>query len=543
MKRKLSGSVKSDQLSEDRPASSAVHNSVTAAAKPDTSTLKHSPKFPSLNAQSDLPPFVSARGVSGSAPSAAVWSAAYSDNMTLTRPSVNLVPDSEGALNSFHFSERKSVASNLNGTSMSLKTSILDALNLEKMQAEFVRALNPTGIHGSDITPAEKPLSAPNTPAKNSLKLVRPTYSGKSSKLIFDDKIQGGKQVSSSTLNNEETNGTDELVPPDINLATGRLERKPGSVDSWVSHSRGSNDKIASGNPSEEINSSSAGHLSSSSRDTFEIGHVFNPTALHLQFQAELNILDSFNESLCQVMEVEKVRAVALARHQALLDLQTAEVLKEDKAIDVQTSLNSDSEILSVNYKRGSGEPSDITLLDVRTPDSTVQSDDKTSASSVLTADTASKADQKFCDTSLFIHLKTGSVSPTSTVATDSFQISTKENISDSVPTPVALDEEISIAGVQSIKSADKSISEDINTMSDSIPEEATPKLEGTSGKRTFKEDSAKYESSSENMEAFNISNAPTENGNPKQVDRAMSMDISVSSVKGDNSFNQNAVC
>lgn len=31
-----------------------------------------------------------------------------------------------------------------------------------------------------------------------------------------------------------------------------------------------------------------------------------HPTALHMQFQAELNLLDSFNESLRQVMDVEK---------------------------------------------------------------------------------------------------------------------------------------------------------------------------------------------------------------------------------------------
>jgi hypothetical protein len=31
-----------------------------------------------------------------------------------------------------------------------------------------------------------------------------------------------------------------------------------------------------------------------------------HPTALHMQFQAELHLYDSFNESLRQVMDVEK---------------------------------------------------------------------------------------------------------------------------------------------------------------------------------------------------------------------------------------------
>ena len=112
----------------------------------------------------------------------------------------------------------------------------------------------------------------------------------------------------------------------------------------------------------------------------FEIGRLYNPEAIHLQFQAELNRLDAFNESLYHVMEVEKVRAVALAREQALLSTKATSQQsspKSDKAISVQRSLpltdlsaghsvkgevptvnsaRESSEVPNVNSARGSGE-------------------------------------------------------------------------------------------------------------------------------------------------------------------------------------------
>lgn len=510
VKRKLSASVKTDDSENLLSHLDSTHNVNSQELHSIQQPLNYQP----LKVNSNLPPFVTSRRSMG--PTIPWLAATHQDEVESPLPTTNRVIEDQPV-------QRQTLDSQSCDRITVQRTSILDALNLEKMQAEFARALNPTGMNSCDITPAEKPLSAPNTPAKTSLKLERPSSLGRTGRLNFEqrqrplidnkvgsfDKLANGESKLKGTANNEVNS---ELVPPDVHLASSRLERKPGSIDSWVSHSRGSGDFAMS----HQEKSVSSVQSSSSSRDTFDIGHVFNPTALHLQFQAELNILDSFNESLCQVMEVEKVRAVALARHEAVSEIKSAVVAKEDKAIDIQTSLlKSNSEISTINYHRGSSNTNDITLLDVLTPDS----------------------DGKI-NTSTLPSLKDGLVSPCSTAASDIIGSFSKEKISDSGPSTVTVDDKNSPVCVESVNSGDKSISEDVLTTSDSVPEVMSPKPEaGPSSDSIPKEDKPQDVSSSEIQDVLNSPKSQNQQSTTPQFERSFSVDLSVNSIKGDSTF------
>ncbi|XP_026669857.1 centrosome-associated protein 350-like isoform X3 [Ceratina calcarata] len=78
-----------------------------------------------------------------------------------------------------------------------------------------------------------------------------------------------------------------DLVTPDVNLLS-RSKRKRQFIQNNV----------------EEVKCSK--HCTGKSEVEQECIPLLHPTALHMQFQAELHLLDSFNESLRQVMDVEK---------------------------------------------------------------------------------------------------------------------------------------------------------------------------------------------------------------------------------------------
>lgn len=512
----MSGSVKVDELLE--PVTAIEVERITSAVGEESDIGHCSSKYPALDVPSDLPQFITVRGTTESEHGSAVWSKAtgfFPHNLLETNDQ-----------DSFKLG-RNQFEKKINKNALSLKSPMLDALNLEEMQAEFARALNPLSANNSDITPAEKPLSAPNTPAKTSLKLVRPASFGNKGKLNFENKsvlnevsctvyeenkgaILNGLDVSSFETSPPNCAQSSKLVPPNINLATGRLDRKPGSVDSWVSHSRGSLNVAA--NQVDET-SPSLQQSSSSSKSTFEIGHVFNPTALHLQFQAELNILDSFNESLCQVMEVEKVRAVAMARHQALSEIQSVPVPTEDKSIDVQRSLlKPTDEISTINYQRGSGNPSDITLLDTDT------------INAAITDMKSMNESEPFVPS-----MKDGHSSPSSTNASETLGSFIKEKVLESGPS--ASQEKDSSPAVRSGHLAEKSISEDIYTMSDSVPEEIFPKEYATLN--TSREDKPCEETD----ELLSPSKGTKGDEKLDKVDGSLSVDFSLNSIKADSSF------
>lgn len=485
MKRKLGSSIKGEH-SDNLIDGTVKPNNSTSAVRQNFAFPEHFSKHSSKDINLELPPFVTARNSVCSDLSSAAWTSAQPSTLPAPKPLSAITDQHESNL------KERTLKNDING--LSFRSSILDALNLEEMQVEFARALNPSTLSSSDLTPAEKPLSAPNTPAKTSLKLARPVSLGKTGKLNF---IGESKDTNKSE-------GSNELVPPNVSLATGRIEKKSGSADSWISHSRGYGES-ASTNQEDEI--SVANPESLSSKDTFEIGQIFNPTALHLQFQAELNILDSFNESLCQVMEVEKVRAVALARHQALYEIQPAAILTEDKATDVQTSLlKSNSQVSSINYQRGSKDPCDVSVLDVRTSECA-------SAVGALSNDTYSSKD--------------GHLSPLSTAASDTLASSTKDKISNE-PILSNADEK---NGSQLDTSVEKSISEDIFTMSDTVPEEVTSKLDenNTTGRVDLEGDSR----IAENSDISSCVNVSKANGMANTLDQSLSLDMSVDS-KGD---------
>lgn len=492
MKRKLGSSLKGEH-SDNLTGGTIKPNTATSAVRQNVAFPEHFSTHASQDINLELPPFVTARNSVCSELSPAAWTSAQPCNLASTVSA----PKPLSATTDQHESNlrERNLKNDING--LSFRSSILDALNLEEMQVEFARALNPSTLSNSDLTPAEKPLSAPNTPAKTSLKLARPVSLGKTGKLDFSGQSKDTKKC-------EDSN---ELVPPNISLTTGRIERKPGSVESWISHSRGYGES-ASTNREEEISVANPG--SSSSKDTFEIGQIFNPTALHLQFQAELNILDSFNESLCQVMEVEKVRAVALARHQALYEIQPVAIPTEDKATDVQTSLfKSNSEVPSINYQRGSKDPSDVSVLGVRTSECT-------SAVGALSNDTYSSKD--------------GHLSPLSTAASDTLASSTK----DKIPNEPILSNADEKNGSQLDTSVEKSISEDILTMSDTVPEEVASKLDEIipTGHMDLEGDSR----IAENSDILSSVIAPKANGMANTLDQSLSLDMSLDS-KGDSTI------
>ncbi|KAK3918754.1 Centrosome-associated protein 350 [Frankliniella fusca] len=499
VKRKLSASSKTD---EHEVLSSPYDNNQEIFSIPNP------PDYVQLKTSTNLPPFVTSRRTSRSTNP---WSETHMDELNSSVPKTDLMVESQSHDRLLHVAADEQPLQQIAAQG----SSILDALNLEKMQAEFASALNPSSVKSCDITPAEKPLSAPNTPAKTSLKLKRPSL-GRSGRLNLDqrtlidvervcpDNLVNSKSKLTKTSNYEVNC---ELIPPNVHLASSRIERKPDSVDSWVSHSRGTGN-IGDSHQEESVSSV---QTQLSSRETFDMGHVFNPTALHLQFQAELNILDSFNESLCQVMEIEKVRALALARHQAVSEIQCEGVAKVDRATDIQTSLlKSNSEISTINYKRGSGSLNDVTLL---APDS----DGKTNTSS-------------------FPSLKDGHVSPCCTVASDTIGSLIKEKIFDSSPTAGTADDKNSTTGVQSMNSIEKSISEDILTMSDSVPEVISPKPEADpSDSNIAKEGKFQDLSRGQLQDLLDNSKSMNPDGSTPRFDH--SVNLSVNSVKADSTF------
>ncbi|XP_043505902.1 uncharacterized protein LOC122526517 isoform X2 [Polistes fuscatus] len=92
-----------------------------------------------------------------------------------------------------------------------------------------------------------------------------------------------------------DTNYTQEefrdLVTPDMNLIF-RSKRKK---------------QVAQGNEANVDGAKTSKYKTSAKPETIQHGiQLLHPTALHMQFQAELHLLDSMNESLRQVMDVEK---------------------------------------------------------------------------------------------------------------------------------------------------------------------------------------------------------------------------------------------
>ncbi|XP_012258879.2 centrosome-associated protein 350-like [Athalia rosae] len=88
----------------------------------------------------------------------------------------------------------------------------------------------------------------------------------------------------------EEQNEFCDLVTPDINLLP-RSKRRKNVVKEQDSET--------------ELRSPKHKPLANNTQSK-DVGiQLFHPTALHMQFQAELHLLDSFNESLRQVMDVE----------------------------------------------------------------------------------------------------------------------------------------------------------------------------------------------------------------------------------------------
>lgn len=60
-----------------------------------------------------------------------------------------------------------------------------------------------------------------------------------------------------------------------------------------------------------------------------------HPTALHMQFQAELHLYDSYNESLRQVMDVEKCLYNTKCEMQEQKNSQKANEEDEEKVVQI----------------------------------------------------------------------------------------------------------------------------------------------------------------------------------------------------------------
>jgi len=60
-----------------------------------------------------------------------------------------------------------------------------------------------------------------------------------------------------------------------------------------------------------------------------------HPTALHMQFQAELHLYDSFNESLQQVTDVEKCLYNSKCENQEQKNSQKVDEKNEEKVVQI----------------------------------------------------------------------------------------------------------------------------------------------------------------------------------------------------------------
>ncbi|XP_012281908.1 centrosome-associated protein 350 isoform X2 [Orussus abietinus] len=124
-----------------------------------------------------------------------------------------------------------------------------------------------------------------------------------SAELSFSEIIADSRKISFRDDSYSHQSEFRDLVTPDINLIVRSKRRK----------------QFLQGDDSEEIkkvtrNKTTAGKVEDGGIE------LLHPTALHMQFQAELHLFDSFNESLRQVMDVENSLYTAQqAQEQSLL--------------------------------------------------------------------------------------------------------------------------------------------------------------------------------------------------------------------------------
>ncbi|XP_076647204.1 uncharacterized protein LOC143355907 [Halictus rubicundus] len=241
------------------------------------------------------------------------------------KPSTSKIDNKLYAINSKEFEDVESITdSNKSMRTRSPSTTSMQQIKIKDTEKIVQNIKSNKTIEDSKYTDISLQCANPNTKkeeesfAQSIATTVKQTSNSSESNLndsVLSDALLDPRRISFRDENRSQQEEFCDLVTPDMNLVP-RSKRKRQLIQ----------------NSNVDNDSKCLKHNVIKSETEQDGIPLLHPTALHMQFQAELHLLDSFNESLRQVMDVEKCLYNVKQDHEKQLSLQHNQPCEQSKS-------------------------------------------------------------------------------------------------------------------------------------------------------------------------------------------------------------------